>query len=276
MADKNEEILRIVKEKKIWRILLPYPAQNYKEKKKEYFSDLLQKGFGIPKDQEIANAVLNYFFRISYFKNKDHLNEMLQTPFFSKNIVKELFLKEYRKYLDKLNDTELTKSKGELDLGLIDKLDHKTRIEEPREEFKDTTQEVDQKKDIAPQIEDNRNEAEATPESDKSLPNQVDIPERVPLQEIRGTQRRHEPWWKTLALSSDPFPVSGLGNIKDSLYDRIIVMTKIYEEYDYYINNVPDELFKNIVLYGEYGSGKTTLFQYLKILLFKKRYIRLL
>ena len=61
----------------------------------------------------------------------------------------------------------------------------------------------------------------------------------------------------------------GIRNIEKSFYDEIIVPTEIYEVYVNYVNNVQTELFKNVVFYGEFGSGKTTLFQYLEPLLIK-------
>ena len=68
-----------------------------------------------------------------------------------------------------------------------------------------------------------------------------------------------------MGLISNPFPTyDGLGNISDSLYERIIIITDIYEKFVHHIHNFPSELFKNIVFYGEFGSGKTTLFEYLK------------
>src|SRR5207244_1947702 len=113
-------------------------------------------------------------------------------------------------------------------------------------------------------IEQKIKEAQATYESIPSiLDEQNDIPEPMPVEYVKTT--RYDPWWKSMGLNSNPFPTyDGLGNIPDSLYERIIIFSDIYEKYVYYIDNFPSELFKSIVFYGEFGSGKTTLFEYLK------------
>jgi hypothetical protein len=305
MVDKDQEILNFVKKKDVKTAILQpeFPEEYYKRIKTEYFSVFLRNKIGKPRDPEIAKAALDHLFKERYFKSKDQLDEILQRKFFSKNIFDHKFylqkftmaamkegtdsgpienqgsreqskdttqeidqkIEEITQVEDKRNETqasdESNKSLSDQQVD-IDKI--KEKLEEPKEQLKYTTQ------DITPLIEDKRNETQASDESNKSLSDQqVDIQELVPLKEIGETQRRYEPWWKTLGLSSDPFPtMAGLGNIKDSLYDSIIVFTELYDKYEYYISNYPTELFKNIVLYGEFGSGKTTLFQYLKILLF--------
>jgi hypothetical protein len=81
---------------------------------------------------------------------------------------------------------------------------------------------------------------------------------------IRKKESPKREWWEILDLVGDPFPLEdGLKRIKKSLYEDIIVRTDIFNNFLYLIENHPDQLFRKFMLYGEYGSGKTTFFDYL-------------
>jgi len=68
-------------------------------------------------------------------------------------------------------------------------------------------------------------------------------------------------WWQRLNLRDNPFEKPGsphTGNIE------YIVETPIYKKYFDRTKNVDSILKKVFVIYGEYGSGKTTFFEYLR------------
>lgn len=86
-----------------------------------------------------------------------------------------------------------------------------------------------------------------------------------PIESTENTEEKYLPWWKKLLLKADPFPtVDGLGSIAENQYEEIIIKTSIYEKFVSYIRNTPEELFKNTIFYGQFDSGKTTLFEYLQ------------
>lgn len=73
-------------------------------------------------------------------------------------------------------------------------------------------------------------------------------------------------WWERINLFSDPFPsTQGLNKIDKEFYDDVVLRTEIFNRYLYLIRQRHKEILNNIVVvYGEYGSGKTTFFQYLE------------
>lgn len=74
------------------------------------------------------------------------------------------------------------------------------------------------------------------------------------------------PWWEMLNLDGNPFPSTlGLGEIPTSKFSEIVVNTHFIKNYLDIITKKPEELLgKNILIIGEYGSGKTTLFDFLR------------
>lgn len=86
-----------------------------------------------------------------------------------------------------------------------------------------------------------------------------------PISEDSGNEKKRD-WWEMLELESNPFPSSlGLDEIEVSKYSEIVVSTSLISSYlDKMTNNPQDLLGKNILLIGEHGSGKTTIFDYLK------------
>ena len=112
MVDKNEALVKFVKQN--YRITLEkdFKEKLYKNKKKEYFSDLLKNAVGIPKDTEIANKTLDYLIRINHIQNKGDLESTLAKPFFAR--LKNILDPEI--YLQKL---EIKEKRPDLDPSLI-------------------------------------------------------------------------------------------------------------------------------------------------------------
>lgn len=253
MAEREQELRRFVKQ--VWKMLLSQEFREdfYKDTKKRYFLNLNNTRVGIPKDTEVARTALDHLFKIGYITSKDTLTKILQTEFFSKYIYNPQY------YIQKLETLE---DKPDLDLGLIEKKEY---FESKVDEFAERAI-----KEKTGYIEEKIKEKVSTYESLPSVLDQGQVfQEPEPIPESKPSQ--YDPWWKNLGLTSDPFPSTvGIRNIGESFYDEVIVFTSIYERYINYVNNVQSELFKNIVFYGEFGSGKTTLFQYLEPHLIKK------
>jgi C2H2-type zinc finger protein len=84
-------------------------------------------------------------------------------------------------------------------------------------------------------------------------------------------------WYKKLGLISNPFPTkSGLLDIDEVYYDSIVLKTPIFTKYLDIVENVPQDLTnKSHIIYGEFGCGKSTLFDYLGYKLLKKNILPL-
>ena len=199
---------------------------------------------GKVKDSDIARTSLNHLLKNGFFRSEDQLAEALEKPFFSKTILDpELYLQKWR-YANR---------KGQHDLGLIEKQEFQnSKLKEiDSESVEYNTEEVYEKIDEEPNIH----------EPAPPILDQQDIPEQE-----GNEDSKFDPWWKKLGLVSNPFPdTDGLGNIPQSMRQQVVLQTEIFEQYIHYINKVPSDLFMNIIFYGEFGSGKTTLFEYLQI-----------
>lgn len=70
-------------------------------------------------------------------------------------------------------------------------------------------------------------------------------------------------WWKEFRLESDPFSSNrGLSDIPETKFDDVVVRTAFVQAYVDRIENRPESFFgKTEVILGEFGSGKTTIFQ---------------
>lgn len=68
-------------------------------------------------------------------------------------------------------------------------------------------------------------------------------------------------WWEDLGLEADPFPTDrGLVGIPEDKYDQIVVETGFIRKYLEVSRDPSYFLGKTIILAGEFGTGKTTLF----------------
>lgn len=79
-------------------------------------------------------------------------------------------------------------------------------------------------------------------------------------------------WYAKLDLVANPFPtINGLLDIEEVFYDSIVLKTPIFMKYLEVIEDTPNELTnKSFIIYGEFGCGKSTLFDYLGYYLLKK------
>jgi hypothetical protein len=70
-------------------------------------------------------------------------------------------------------------------------------------------------------------------------------------------------WWKEFRLESDPFSSNrGLSEIPERKFDDVVVRTSFVQSWVDRIESHPESFFgKTEVVLGEFGSGKTTIFQ---------------
>ncbi len=80
----------------------------------------------------------------------------------------------------------------------------------------------------------------------------------------------HFKWYNKFGLLSDPFPSNdGLENIQEEFFEKVIYPTSTIEQFKTILitDDISDLLNKTIGIYGPFGSGKTTLFQYIERLI---------
>lgn len=235
-----------------------FPEDLYKKIKHDYFYN--KKSFvGKPKDSEIAQTTVFYLIRKHLIKDDESLTRLLDLPFFKKNIhTRNIFfdalkLKNPNTLIiiepSKLDDAEYVhKVEDEIKEKLI--RENESFFDQQREKYE---QEIEQMK--------------------RQL---ATIPTRLEMQEYEEPQVKEEEeppkqeWWQTLNLKEDPFPLAeGLQKIDHDFYEHIIVRTDIFRHYVHYAESLKDQIFKNTIFYGEFGSGKTAFFDYLKHILLR-------
>jgi hypothetical protein len=237
----------------------------YRRLRKEYFLGKHKKsGHGAVRNKEIASFALRYLIDIGKISTHEQLSETLQLPFFKK------YVKESGQFQEELRLKIETEPK--IDLSDLGELERERRIMDWAKE-----------KVIEEETADIENAIAKKRADYDSLPSVLDTPD-IKEPEVTNEDTidvdQFIPWWKRTHMVADPFPsLDGLLQIPDEFYDSVIYKTKPFRKYEYIIENVIEELFKNTIFFGEYGSGKTTLFEYLHKILWERKipaiYLRL-
>lgn len=93
----------------------------------------------------------------------------------------------------------------------------------------------------------------------------VDPESYVVADEDKMENRKFATWWQKIGLVGDPFPTKlGLNLIPVEKYEKIVVRTRMFQEYLSIINDAPQSFYgKTILITGQFGSGKTTFMEYI-------------
>ena len=225
----------------------------YKKKKKEYFLERYSKSKqGLPRDVEIANELIWYLIRNNVVSSSDSLAKYLQLPFLALNI------HDSQAYYDSLKLKE--HQRPEIDFSRLKKTD---LVESLRKQLKEELKYEQTTSKIANIDEEIRKKIEEY-NSIPSILDQGDFPEPTPESSALDSEE-YIVWWKQLNLTDDPFPATeGLMRIDPTTYESVVVKTPLFQKYQSFIQYTRSEIFKNTIFFGEFGSGKTTLFEYLK------------
>jgi hypothetical protein len=219
----------------------------FKRAKLDFFLDG-HKSVGVPKNEDIAAQAMHYLIRNGVINDKDKLSQVLSLPFFAKYI-------RNKEPFEELIDMQKSP------IAIVDpkKLSEATfrdsiRMELKQEVIEEKTQEIEEA------IRRKKEEYLSIP----SILDLSDFEEPIGQPELK-LEEQFLPWWKRLKLSGDPFPTQeGLARITDELYEKVVYKTPIFEKYVVLTREASEELFKNTIFFGEFGSGKTTLFDYLR------------
>jgi hypothetical protein len=221
----------------------------YKREKLNFFTENKKNLHGVPKDKDIAEQAIKYLIKNGVICDDSKLAEVFGLPFFKENIHNKEQI---------VGTLHLQKST----IAIIDpkKLSQSRYRHRLRKEIKEEI--IQEQKDVIDKaIERKKEEYELVP----SVLDGTDFAEPIPEEQEPADEDRFVPWWKRLKLSQDPFPTQeGLAPLAVDLYEKIVFKTPIFEKYVYLANSEPGELFKDTIFFGEFGSGKTTLFDYLE------------
>lgn len=253
--DRNEAAQKFVRSN--LKLILspdPFPENMYKDAKRDYFVVQLKSSVGMPRDPEIASQCIMYLFKTKQITSDEKLKFILELPFFKSHVHDSTLFEEYL-------HVNTGKPSVPIDLGQVSRQEYVSSIEEKME------QKVIEKR--SEQIEQAMQEKWREYESLPSVLDDNEFAEPQP-EEKPESATEYVAWWKHLGLTADPFPSEeGLAGIAKDLYDKVVHKTGILNRYLSYEQEARSELFKSTVFFGEFGSGKTTFFEFLRMILIK-------
>lgn len=93
-----------------------------------------------------------------------------------------------------------------------------------------------------------------------------EIAQRVEKEDLDLSPEIGSNWWKRLGMPSNPLDTyDGLYGINENKYEQVVVKTSLINQYLGEIRDDPESFSgKTMIITGDYGSGKTTLFEYVK------------
>jgi hypothetical protein len=263
--DKREAIHLFIKRNSAVFRNDPFPAQAFKKLKKGFFQNFT--GIGIPKDSEIAAEILEGMINSAQIKNETDLEEILILPFFRDRVSNKTY------YHERLR-LKLQKKEPFIDVSKIEDAEYAEKIKEDLK--KEVRAEIIQEKEE--KIQQLEDKIAVKTEEYLSIPSILDkedyvVPEILEAsEEVLDQETIYLPWWDKLGLKEDPFHLlEGLEKIDRALHDQIVCKTEIFNKYVTMIQKNPQNLYRNIVVFGQFGSGKTTFFEYIEPLLYDCR-----
>lgn len=251
--DKQEAIRLFVKRNSSLFRKDPFPWEVYKRLKHVYFIDQIK--FPSPRDAEIAGEILEGMILSKQISSKENLGALLELPFFKAKI-------QNRQYYHERLQVKLSQNAPLLN---VESLEDAQYAEKVREELKkEVRKELAENKDSELQEWDERISQKMGEYN--SFPSILDGKD-YPLPDINDTEPVAEfyiPWWVRLGLFENPFrELEGLYKQDQALFNNVVYKTEIFLKYETLAETVPSELYRNTIFYGQFGSGKTTFFDYM-------------
>ncbi len=117
--------------------------------------------------------------------------------------------------------------------------------------------------ELRTKLDDERQELALNKSILDSIPPSAKLDEMIGAQATPSQENVSAIWWRELGLEMDPFPSNmGLTGIPVTKYENVVVQTPFIQQFLMKLEQSPTQfLGKSLVVLGEFGSGKTTLFQ---------------
>ncbi|TAK15912.1 MAG: hypothetical protein EPO37_09455 [Nitrosarchaeum sp.] len=260
MKTRESVIIKFVKDNLRLLQQKDFLDEVYKQKKHDYFYEV-RKFVRNPKNSEIAQVAVLYMIRKYLIHTEEELNNLLERPFFENNIYESKILFESLKLKNKNTFMVIDPTKLE-NLEYREKIENEIKAKILAESQPEL---LEQKEKFKKEIDDLERQLATIPT--KLQKQDYDEPE-IAKENLTSLQE----WWQQLNLEDDPFPLAeGLKKINDSMYESIIVRTEIFKKYMNFTDNLKQQIFKNTIFYGDFGSGKTAFFDYLTKILLRNR-----
>jgi hypothetical protein len=263
-VDRREAVRRFIRDNSKLLFADPFPSELFKKTKRIFF--LERAKVPPPRDAEIASELLEMMIASSQVANHEQLEKTLGFPFIRDNVINKQYFREkmdikeapvsFSLDLEKLNQTEE-----------LEKVLENLRAEATLRAEENASERLKELRGLIAQYEAQLAEFRGPSileRAEYSFPQEatVDLKEDRPEEGIK--------WWEKLDLKDDPFPdltaETTLPMFRE-YYDAITCKTKVFKDYQSIINDPGEEIFRNSIFHGQYGSGKTHLFRYLEQIL---------
>ena len=244
--DRKEAIRSFVREN-LSLFKGPFSESEYRDRKRQFFVNKLRNEVGNPRDSEIVQEIVEYLIEIQYLRSEQDLDRLLRHPFLKEKLFRaEEYRERLREHPESIDEFDPSKIRdAEFAKSYRDKV-KKEVIEQERESILQGVEST-----LFPSVLD---------AADSKEPELKPSPAETPLL-----------WWQELNLESDPFPSEeGLADISDQYYDEIVCRTEIFGKYLELLSMSPGEVLKNALFFGDFGTGKTTFFDYLRKVVISK------
>ncbi|MGI9460411.1 MAG: hypothetical protein ACR2NF_10465, partial [Pirellulales bacterium] len=232
----------------------------FKDAQKKFYDKIPTrpgKAIARPKMSEVGMTVIEHLHK-GGVKTKKELAALIQEgPFFKVigQASQKKLLSKVRSWEDRYSPETIAQVKAGNTLAAV----KSELIDKVKEEHKEEIEELDKEK--------KRLQAE-----NDALPSVLDEP--LSDEELSQTEEFElkKSWWERWYLTDDPFKnINGLNQIKEELYDQVVVQTKPFKEILGYLQRDNEYLFnKAFLLAGGHGFGKTTFLTYLSYVLLQR------
>lgn len=267
--ERNEAINRYIREN-IVKLTSEKASKSVEKKIRKDFSEKHNlKSDARFSGKEVAEEVAKYIVRTQSLSKTDFISQIQRIGFINLELSKP--------QLDLIYDTYSKDNSLIISSEYLPKLSSEEYIRQIQEEFAEKAKNRVEKDNehIRAEIEKLKNELEKEKEEIKKFKSELnELPENLSLQEIEKTIEKPNnesindvtfSWWKKLGLAQNPFDTNtGLYGITKDKYEEVTVKTPLVKKYREELDSTPNSIVgKTIIITGDFGSGKTTFFQYL-------------
>lgn len=219
--------------------------------------------------KDVAEEVAKYIVKTQSLSKSDFISQIQKIPFMGFELNEAQLNVIYDTYS---NDNSLIISSEDLP-----KLSSEEYIRKIQDDFAEKAKNRVEKDNeiVLLEIEKLREELLKEREEIKKFTSELnELPENLSIEEIEKKIEKPDQesiidgsvsWWKKLGLAQNPFDTNtGLYGITKEKYEDVIVKTPLVKKYREELDSTPNPIVgKTIIISGDFGSGKTTFFQYL-------------
>ena len=268
-VDRKEARTRYIKEN-IIKLTSESATKDVEKKIRKEFSERHNlKSDSRFSGKDVAEEVARYIVKTQSLSKADFIMHIQKIPFIGSELSESQLNIIYDTYS---KDTSLIIRSEDLS-----KLSSEEYVRKIQEEFAEKARNRVEKENelVLLEIQKLKDELLKEREEIKKFTSELnDLPDNLSIEEIQKKIEKPNPesiversvtWWKKLGLAQNPFDTNtGLYGITKEKYEDVIVKTPLVRKYREELDSAPNAIVgKTIIILGDFGSGKTTFFQYL-------------